>query len=335
MNQITLKIPKNKQKVKIIKSSEIIHSELIRKLAELEDKHKKSLLELALIKEHTIEETSEIDIIEDVQKPKRTIYTEVFTISDSNQPIEITLSNIPEQSVSIDDAVEHIQKAYDQGFTDGQQSARVIFESEIALHAEWIKRFDSIAFALKKEFLKEQRKFEDSLIELSCIIAEKILEDKIERDKHFIINQIRRAFEELNNDEIYKIILSNDDFEVLSQVESDLIKDIIENDQVVITKSSKLEKGSCTLDTSAGIIDARIANQLSRLKDSLLITSDERREERERTISDEYPAILDSIIPKELKDEILDIDDELIVNSYQIDNNINDNQNEPDAPVTE
>lgn len=270
MNQIILKIPRKKQKLRIIRNEEIIRSEFDRKVKEIEQKllqEKLSELEKLIVPE------PEIEIIEEVvPEPKQTIYTEVFTISDSNQPIEISLSNIPEESVPLEEAKSQIQAAYDKGFEEGQDSLRATFEAEIDLHQRWIKRFDELSRELRSQFRNEIIKLQSSVIPLSITIANHILTYESQTSL-IVVDQVKKAIGELDNEEIMKIIINPADFNVLDQIKSELIedKDLIKNMSIVPDDS--IEKGSCMLITAAGTIDARFSVQLERLK-KILVEAD-------------------------------------------------------------
>lgn len=305
MNQIILKIPRRKQKIKIIKSEEIIRRELDKKLRDLEAKLFQKV-EPELPPEPEIIEEEIVEPEPEVYVPKRTYYTEMFTISDSNQPIEINLSNIPEDTVSIDEAAHQIQAAYNKGFAEGQDTARVIYESEIQIHNEWLKRFDSIAFNLKKQFIKEQNKFENALIDLAVMIADSIISVEATKSKEVVINQVKDAIYELTDDEVFKINISPQDFDVLDAFDSELLKETADSPNLLINKSANVDLGGCTINSSAGIIDARISTQLKRIKIALREAL-QTKKLSDASLEDDYPEILDTILP----------DDKSLKNTYE------------------
>lgn len=298
MNKIILKIPRNKQKVKIIKSEEIIRREFERKLLELE-----SLVKSKPIEEDIPEVEEIIEEPEPEPQPKVTYFTETYTISDSNEPIEIDLRRVPDESIPIDEAAKEIQAAYDRGFSDGQDSARAIYQSEIQIHTQWIKRFDKIAFELKKAFLQEQRKFNEALINLSVEIARKIIGFAAVESENLVIEQINKVFNEVKDEEIFKIELNQDDFEVLQKVNSKIFS-MLDN-KIEIVTSANLEQGDCVLHTSAGIIDGRINEQLKKLQNALIEAKEQIKLDLESTLKESYPDILDTIMPenKEIQEE--------------------------------
>ncbi|MCX8054920.1 MAG: FliH/SctL family protein [Ignavibacteria bacterium] len=292
MNKIILKIPRNKQKVKIIKSEDIIRREFERKLLELESLVKSKPIE--------VEELPEVEEFigepEPEPQPKVTYFTETYTISDSNEPIEIDLRRVPDESIPIEEAAKEIQSAYDKGFSDGQDSARAIYQSEIQIHSQWIKRFDKIAFELKKAFLQEQKKFNEALIDLSIEIARKIMGFAAVESEQLVISQINKVFSEIKDEEIFKIELNKDDFEVLKKVNSQIFN--LADSKIEIVTSNNIEQGSCILHTSAGIIDGRISEQLKKLQNALTEAKEQIKLDLESSLKESYPDILDTIMPE-------------------------------------
>ncbi len=306
MNQIIVKIPRRKQKIKIISNEEIIRREFDSKIKELEAKYllpKKEIESEILYKDSREGEESK-----ETAAPRRTYFTEIFTISDSNEPIEINLQNVPGETISIDEAATQIQLAYERGITDGHDSARAIYETEIQLNSQWIKRFDSIAFKLKKEFIREMRQFEDNLSGLAVKIAERIIDSKIDETSDMVISQIRKAIRQIDDDEIFKIMLNEIDYEILAGIGSDLFDDLGASGEIPLVKSKKIERGGCVLHTSAGTIDAQITTQLAKLKESLQAAHTQNVVSRETTISPDYPDILDTIMPDSSAEELIDPD---------------------------
>lgn len=292
MNKIILKIPPRKSKIKIIKNEELIRREFERKLLELEALTQK---EQEIPQEPEIIEEEQEEIV--VPQPKITYFTETYTISDSNEPIEIDLRRLPDESIPVEEAAKEVQAAYDRGFADGQDSARAIYQAEIQLHTQWIKRFDKIAFELKKAFLKEQQKFNNALINLAIEISRQIIGFAAIESEKLVIEQINKVFSELKDEEVFKIELNPDDINVLKKVKSDIFN-YFENNKIDIVSSQNLERGSCILHTSAGIIDGRLSKQLEHIHKALNEATEEVKLDLEATLKESYPDILDTIMPE-------------------------------------
>lgn len=262
MSQIILKIPRRKRKIQIIRSQDLINKEFEKNMAR-----------------HTPEPEPEPEpepIIDFMPEPepepeielasRPTVFTEVFTISDSNQPIEISLKNIPEDSISLDIAVEQVQAAYDRGFDDGMEAARAALETTIAKQHDWIKRIDSVSDELRRHYTKEIHIFQDVLVDLAVMTAEHIISNAVAIDSNEVIAQARKAIAELNEDVVFKIIAHPDDVQILKEVKSTLVEDESVLKGTLISPDTNIQRGGCVLITSAGTIDARLDMQLKKIK---------------------------------------------------------------------
>lgn len=256
MKKVTVKIPRRKQRLKIVRSQELLNKQI-----ELERKAQ----EQELIKQTVMKEPEPDEIEIPVKRPK-TLYTEYFTISDSNQPIQISLSNIPPESISVHEAKIEIQRSYDKGFVDGKETSDAEYRAEIIKYEDWIKRIDSVILEIKDKFLHEARKFEEIIIDTSLMIATEILGHEIDKDTELIIKQVKNAIASLDDDEIFSIHLHPDDVEMLESVKSNLTDDRKRMDNVKIVPDRSIDKGGCIIRSIAGSIDARIKTQLDNAK---------------------------------------------------------------------
>ena len=281
MNEIVLKIPRRKHKIQVVHSEELIKQEFERKSKAVEDrlKHEKleqeRLIELRALEEERLrmEQEAALQALreEEAKKklPKRTIFTEVVTISDSNQPVEISLGNIPEPSITIDEAAERIQGAYDKGFADGQSSVQTVLEAEIQTQVQWIRNIDKIIAKLYTKFSGEITKLEQTIVPLSIMIAKHIIETEIDANSNIVIEQVKRALAELDEDEVFKVLINPLDVDILKHSKSALFGNDSRFRNVDIIGDTAIEQGSCVLVTSAGTIDARLSVQLDRMKTAL------------------------------------------------------------------
>ncbi len=294
MQKIIVHIPRRKQKVRIIRTEDLINKELSN-LPVWDDE----IEEIIDIPEPEPEPMPEPEPEE--PKPVRTVFTETFVISDSNQPIEISLKNIPqEESLPVSEVLIEVQSAYDRGFIDGQDSSGAAYESEISKYKDWIRRIDKLTNSLKNKFLLQIESLEKAIIPLSIMIAEHIIDEEIEVKKHIVINQVKKAINRIGDEEIFKIILHPDDIEILSEVKSELVSEPSKIRNVEISGDLTVEKGFCVLSTSAGIIDAKLINQINKIRNTLIDTINQPAVkeammiEKEALLSDIYAELYNS-----------------------------------------
>ncbi len=262
MPKIIVKIPRRKKKVSIIRSKDLIKKELT--------EHQKKLIgdQTAELKQQQPEAAIAPEI-EEIKESPKSEFIEKFIISDSNQPLEIELDNLPEDLLPVEEVKLQVQKSYDRGLADGQDSARATFMAEITKYQDWVRNIDYIVDDMVRQQKEEIAKLEESLVYLSTMVAEHILEREISADGHIVIEQTKKAIEAVENDKILKIRVSPIDMDAIIDSKSELVSDASKMENVVITGDENVAPGGCIIESMAGIVDARISTQLGKLRQSL------------------------------------------------------------------
>ncbi len=283
MTKIVVKVPRKKSKVKIIRSHDIIEKELEkRRQRELELKQKiedqKRELQAAqdMIQpiidevyeqepepEYVVESEPEISTEKEVPHQH---FTETFVIYDTEKPVEINLSNVEEETVSLELAMTEVQNAYDRGFSDGQKASEAVFVTELEDYRKWMLRIDQVIDDMRESFTNEMHKFENVLLETATMIAEHILEHEIAANSQIVIEQIKKVIRDLEEDNVYEIRLHSDDVFVIKEIKSQVFNDKEKYENVKFVSDDRISPGGCIVLTSAGSIDARISRQIERIK---------------------------------------------------------------------
>ncbi|MBM2815140.1 MAG: Flagellar assembly protein FliH/Type secretion system HrpE [Ignavibacteria bacterium] len=273
MAQIILKIPRRKfNKIDIIRSAELLAIEEKKKLVIEKAKRDKKLAQLRMEMEERARierETAEKGQVFIPTVKERTHYVEHFTISDSNQPIEIALDNILDLSTSLDEIKLEIQNAYEKGFKEGKETTNVMLEKEINRQQEWIRNIDNIVVELKGHLSDAMKNIAEQVPLLSIMAARHILEREISDKADLVIEQVRKAIFQLDNEDIFKIRLNPQDIDILTAIKSNLLTDKSRMENVVLAADDSVERGSCMLETSVGFLDATIGAQLENIKGTL------------------------------------------------------------------
>ena len=204
----------------------------------------------------------------DTGQPKP-VYTEEFTFRNSDVPVEISLEKIPDELIPIENVKKEVQEAYNQGFSDGQDTTTATFKTQIRQHQKWLKNLDSVINELRSAYSKEIVSLEDSVVELAVMVAEHILEHEISDNSKIVVDQTRKAIGSLDRDIIFKIHLHPENIEILESVKSKLINDSSVMKKVELIANTDVDQGGCILETSAGIVDARLKTQLERVRQVL------------------------------------------------------------------
>lgn len=197
-------------------------------------------------------------------------------------PVQISYDRIPEPSMPLDEVQKEVQDAYDRGFEDARQVTKSTYEVELDKHRDWMLKIDSIVKKIRRDYLEQIENLEDSVIGLSRKIAEHILMKDISADGEIVIEQTKKALDSLDNEKVFTIRVNPEDADILRNIKSELFLEAPELERVEIVGDGKIERGGCTLTTSAGLVDARIKTQLDKIQSKLEeIAVDEKNAEEE------------------------------------------------------
>ena len=288
MIQFNIKIGQEAKRLRVIRDSKRIDEELTKYKNRKEEKQLFVQRETEEQKRKLQEKLKEEELrkIEDEERSERlkelerkeaiiTRYWKNFTIANEGKLLDLDLSKVVEDSLPVSVVKEEIQTAYERGMEDGQMQAMTTYKIEIEKYQEWIRRIDSIGQELSQEHVLAIHNFEKNLIDLASMIAETIIDEKIQEDKSIVIKQVRKAISLVHNEKIFKIHVNPELTKILEEVKSTLLVDSIEANKIEIYPNPSVAIGGCLLETSGGLLDARIKNQLKKIYKELNI-EDER-----------------------------------------------------------
>ncbi len=333
MQRYTLKIGQQAKRLRIIRDNERINEELnkynqkkyekyllISREQEIQQEKKKKLdAEEAERKAEDVERNERLKELEK-KEAQATRFWKEFVIANEGKLVNLDLSKISEDTIPISVAKEEIQHAYERGMEDGQLQAMSTYKIEIEKYQDWIRRIDNLSNELSKEHTLAIESFENNLVDLSVMIAESILDEHIAQDKSIVLKQVRKAIASVYFEKIFKIHVNPDAVRILTEVKSTLLQDEIEANKIEIYPNPGVPVGGCLLETSGGMLDARIKNQLRKVYKELQL-EDERvfnTKEVEEELNSFYDKVDEEINSYRFDEstdssEISDYDDETLL----------------------
>ena len=270
MPRLTLKLPQKLSRVEIIRGKDLKPTDYFAfiPLDKIPLEEELSAIFEAEVAELRNKETErEIFIEQDL--PIIHQYYHEISYSEQLKPIPISLEKLPIDSLPLEEVQKQVQQAYEKGFIDGQEVTRDMFSDELLRHQQWVRHFDTLSNKLRASYTNELKKLEEMIISLGIMAAEHILQSEVTNNSEIVINQVKKSIYEAESDTIFKISIHPDNIDILNQVKSSLINSSANNAQIELVADSSIDKGGCVLDTSAGIIDARLSTQLNVIKTKL------------------------------------------------------------------
>lgn len=203
------------------------------------------------------------------QQAKKVVFTEKFVISDSNQPLQISLNKVAQPSLTLEEAKIEIQNAYNKGFKDGQEASEISYLGDIEGFKNWILNFDKLSLELRSEYTRQVMTFGKLISKTAIMVAEHLITQEISTNSEIVLNRFRKAIELVDEETVFKIILNPEDVAALEKVESEFYKTNFKLERIEIITDDKIKRGGCILHTSAGIIDISLESQLKKLESSI------------------------------------------------------------------
>ncbi len=321
MSDVILRIPRQRKKVQIIKSKDLIEKELAKYLRETE-------LNLKAIFDEDLNKDSQenqfdpnnAEITEkEIPELNKTVFSQTFSISNSNSPTEIALKNIQAPSITLNEAMIEVQSAYDTGVKHGKETSDAEYMKEMRRHEEWVRNIDILMRNIKSQFILETQKLEEIAINMSIAISKKIIDREIEIDKNIVIEQAKRAIKHIGEERIIELRVNPKDLKIIKSCKSMLVSDDILSSNFDLIPDSKIQEGSCKLITGAGSIDTDFNMQLDIIKEDMQSELNTNEFKVEKLASESNLADLDRIYDEDSNDIVTHNDDNFFVESDDID----------------
>ena len=117
---------------------------------------------------------------------------------------------------------------------------------------------------LRKEIISKADK---DILELSILIAKKIIKTELSQNKEIILNNIREALKNALDRDRIVIKVNPHDYEFLSGINN--LKELLDVKEVILKKDESISQGGCIVKTRYSEIDATIESQLRLIEQSI------------------------------------------------------------------
>lgn len=284
MSRLKIKVPQKLHRVEIIHAKDLIEREVRSYLPPMppeeplpmpEDEIFETLESFdldhfdSLAKDNSPENSDDTYLQEEIAVPVQPVFYQQIKFAGMNEPIKLKTNNIAKHTLPIEDVQIEVQHAYERGFDDGQQLTRNTFEIELQKQQDWIKNIDQVTEELRSQYATETANIERTIASLSVMVAEHILGHEVSAASDIVLEQVKKAFATLDEEEVFKIRVHPETIEILENVKSSLSETSSSMTDVKLIPDLSVDKGGCILETSSGTIDARLKTQLQRLHKSL------------------------------------------------------------------
>lgn len=163
------------------------------------------------------------------------------------------------------------QQGYDDGYRQGSIQAKSEIEKQLA---DVISSTHNEVEKMKNSAQIEARRIissaEPQIVQISFSIAEKILERELDRDSEVIIPIVKSAVAKVLNQEDIIVRVHPQHYDKILQIKDDLQSIAGYECTISIIPDTSLTVGDCLIDTTNGVVDAKMSTRLANLRSSLL-----------------------------------------------------------------
>jgi flagellar assembly protein FliH len=161
-----------------------------------------------------------------------------------------------------------LAQEFNKGFEEGVNSLSLKYKTEYSEKLlTRIEYFQNIISSIEKQLVLQNSEFEHLVINLSSMIAEKIIKREIEK-KTIISENLKEAVKKVLGANNLIIRVNPCDYgEIFLESKSFFLEDSFS--KVQFEEVDSIEIGGCFIETEIGNVDARISSQFSEIKKCL------------------------------------------------------------------
>ncbi len=165
-----------------------------------------------------------------------------------------------------EDADRQIREACAEGYQRGYQAGEEAFNQSVA-GAE--KSLENAAVEIRKARATFLDSLQNEVLELSVLIAERVLQREIHMDRDLVLNTARRALAQLTELQQVRILVHPGDLEVLRAHKITLLENFEEIGHLEVLPSQEVTPGGCIVETDQAYVDATLGNLLAKVLETL------------------------------------------------------------------
>jgi flagellar assembly protein FliH len=165
----------------------------------------------------------------------------------------------------IADAMEQSEKikkdAFEKGYSEGMQKAQKANEEMLELQRQELYEFMR---TIQQKYEERLARLESSVLELSCAIAEKIVNITLEKNDIVFVGLIKKAVQQLGACEKFTIRVGTREYDRYFGEGCQWLADELACAPFKIIRDCEIKDGGCVIEYEDGMLDASVSTQLKK-----------------------------------------------------------------------
>lgn len=225
--------------------------------------------------ETNFDSSSLIDEVEHLKQEIAKQNAELQNLEEKKEAlIQETQAVIKREQDSWQEEKEKLQEearveAYAEGLEKGKLEAQATYE-------QVLEQANAIIDVAKEEYHRVLDESEETIIDLSIYMAEKILKEQIERKPEHFINIVKGAISEIKDQSSITIFLHPHNYKAVMEEKSALETLLNGDTKLSIFVDHKLAENSCLIEHPLGQVDATVDTQLNEIRNVLINVAKEK-----------------------------------------------------------
>jgi len=162
---------------------------------------------------------------------------------------------------------EDLENKIHHAFTRGAEEERHQADEDLAGICSALTEAISIVSRLREKIIKES---EEELLKLSFMVAKKIIRQEIKQDRRILTQLVSEALKEFPEQHDIVVCLHPEDYKVINSNKELFLAGIDEERPITLKSDETTTLGGCVVESSTGVIDARIEAQLEEIYKCLM-----------------------------------------------------------------
>lgn len=159
--------------------------------------------------------------------------------------------------ISEEEAARKVQAAFNDGVREGRRQA----EESLSQVSEALAKALLSTGGLRQKVMQET---EEDLLNLSVMIARKIILQEISIDRRILVNIVKEAVSNVSDEDEVVVRLNPADYEIVAD-NKQFSPSVNEKRRMTLKADEGIPSGGCLVDTSMGAIDARVDAQIGEI----------------------------------------------------------------------
>jgi len=184
-----------------------------------------------------------------------------LNVCENNRDID---AEIEEPGKQVEERIKIATKeAYDKGFSEGVTEGIEREKRELSLAVESVTKLIRELKVLKEEFLEG---FEKEIIGLAFLIAEKVIHKELSTGREVVLSVLKDAMRNMQERDGVSIRLNPEDHRYITEAKPDFLDSF---GDILIENDEEIGQGGAVIKTHSGTLDARLDQQLDKIKDQM------------------------------------------------------------------